>query len=227
MTVGKKSRKEPLNTLAVHDALDGASRFVAAFSGTSAIELAVYNDQLRFKYVNSAAAAIPGIPAEAFVGNTIRDIIGDAGAEPEARLRQLLVGDETPALEISAMLPMRSEPGYWIQKSFPIKGRSGSVIQIASLAVEVTANRKLEACFRKLAGERVWGNEEHQRLARDLRESINEYHAALGTSLDRLRQCTEDPDSISNVFAHSMDSLDEHRRKVAYAVSRCFPNDQH
>jgi PAS domain-containing protein len=70
---------------------DFDTQLLAAFSKTSAIELAVYDSQLRFRAVNNAAAAITGIPAEAYVDNTMRDIIGDAGVEPEARLRQLWV----------------------------------------------------------------------------------------------------------------------------------------
>ena len=36
------------------------------------ISLAVYDNQLRFRAVNNALAALSGVPAEAFVGNTIR-----------------------------------------------------------------------------------------------------------------------------------------------------------
>ena len=50
-------------------------------------------------------------------------------------------------------MPQRTELGYWIQKIFPIEGQSGKVRQIAWLAVEVIAQRKLEERFRKLGGE--------------------------------------------------------------------------
>jgi PAS domain S-box-containing protein len=214
------------NSLGAREAPDESARVLTAFSQTSAIELAVYDNQLRFRAVNHAAALITGTPAEAFVGNTIRDIIGDAAPEPEARLRRVLIAGETPPVEVTAMLPQRTELGYWIQKIFPIEGQSGKVTQIACLAIEVTAHRKLEERFRKLTGEPLWRNEEYQRLARDLHDSINGYHVALGMNLDRLSRCTKDPERIPQLLAQAMEFLDEHMRRLAAAVARCFALDQ-
>lgn len=48
----------------------------------------------RFRFVNSAVGTMhENVPADAFVGSTIRDIIGDFATEPKARLRRVeLVG---------------------------------------------------------------------------------------------------------------------------------------
>jgi len=221
-----KRKDEPLdNGHRLGDFKDFDAQLLAAFSKTSAIEVAIYDSQLRFLAVNKAASAVPGIPPEAFVGRTIRDIIGDAAAEPEARLRRALVADEIPAAEITSVLPTRGELGYWILKSVPIRCQSGRVGQMVSLAVEVTAQRKLEKHFRKLGGELLWRKEQYQWLARDLHDSINEYHAALGMSLDRLGGCTRNPEKIPELLAQS-DFLDGHMRKLASAVARCFPIDR-
>jgi PAS domain S-box-containing protein len=201
-------------------------QLLAAFPKTSAIELAVYDSRLRFLAVNNAAAAITGTPVEAFVGNTTRDIIGDAAAEPETCLRRALVADETPAVESTAVLPTRGELGYWIHKIVPIRSQSGRVARIASLAAEVTAQRKLEKNFHKLGGEPLWRNSEYQRLARELHDSINQYHAALGMSLDRLSRCRSDPERIPGLLSQSMNLLDEPMQKLASAIARCFPIDQ-
>lgn len=103
-------------------------------------------------------------PADAFVGSTIRDIIGDSATEPKARLRRVEVVGETPAAEITLTLPSRNERGYWIEKNCAIKAASGTVIEIASLAVEVTADRNLEECFRKLDNEVLRKNPNYHRL---------------------------------------------------------------
>jgi signal transduction histidine kinase len=199
----------------------------AAFSKTSAIALAILDDQRRYQFVNNALVAMhDGVPAEAFVGSTLRDIIGDAAPEAEARLQRVSVAGETPFLEVVVKLPARTEPGYWIEKDFPIHGRSGRVIQIASLAVEVTAQRKLENCFRKLGGELLWKNEEYQRLARELHDSIHAYHAALGMNLDNLSRCTRKPEKISELLARPSEFLDEAMRKLTSIVARCFPIHQ-
>jgi signal transduction histidine kinase len=129
------------------------------------------------------------------------------------------------AVEVTVMLPSRTERGYWIEKNFPTFGRSGRVIQTASLAVEVTAQRKLKESFRKFAGELLQRNEEYHRLAQELHESINGYPAALGVTLDRLSRYITDPESIPELLTQSMEFLDVPIRKLASAVARCFPID--
>jgi signal transduction histidine kinase len=124
-------------------------------------------------------------------------------------------------------LPRRTEPGYWIEKNFTIKDGAGRVTQLASISVEVTRQRQLEQGFRKLCGELLWRKEEYQRLARELHVSVDEYHAALGTSLDRLSRSVRDPENLPALLAQSLDFLDEPMRKLTSVVARCFPMEQH
>jgi len=227
MGVDKKAENKALeNRHNLVEALGESVRLVASFSNASAIELAVYDNQLRFLAVNNAASAVGGIPPEAFVGKTSRDIFGDAASGQEARLRRVRVAGETPSIKATAMLPQRTERAYWIQKFFPIRGRSGKVTQLASLSVEVTAYRKLENCFHKLGSQSLSENTEYKRLARELHHSIKKYHVALGLSLDALSRSAGNPDRIPELLAQSMEFLDEHMRKLACAVARCFPTDQ-
>jgi len=228
MGVDKKAENKALeNRHNLVEALGESVRLVASFSNASAIELAVYDNQLRFLAVNNAASAVGGIPPEAFVGKTSRDIFGDAASGQEARLRRVRVAGETPSIKATAMLPQRTERAYWIQKFFPIRGRSGKVTQLASLSVEVTAYRKLENCFHKLGSQSLSENTEYKRLARELHHSIKKYHVALGLSLDALSRSAGNPDRIPELLAQSMEFLDEHMRKLACVVARCFPTDQH
>jgi len=228
MGVDKKAENKALeNRHNLVEALGESVRLVASCSNVSAIELAVYDNQLRFLAVNNAASAVGGIPPEAFVGKTSRDIFGDAASGQEARLRRVRVAGETPSIKATAMLPQRTERAYWIQKFFPIRGRSGKVTQLASLSVEVTAYRKLENCFHKLGSQSLSENTEYKRLARELQHSIKKYHVALGLSLDALSRSAGNPDRIPELLAQSMEFLDEHMRKLACVVARCFPTDQH
>ena len=203
------------------------AQLATAFSKTSEIALAILDDQRRYQFVNNALVAMHNdVPADAFVGSTFRDILRDSAPETEARFQRVSAQGETPPIEVTLKLPSRTELGYWIEKNFAIKRKSGRVIQIASLAVEVTAQRKLEERFRKLGNELLWRNQEYQRLARDLHDSISAYHAALGMSLDRLSRCTKDPENIPELLTQSMEFLDEPLRKLAHAVTRCFPVGQ-
>jgi PAS domain-containing protein len=227
MGIDKKAENKALeNRHNLVEALSESARLVASFSNASAIELALYDSQVRFMAVNNAASATGGIPPEAFVGKTSRDIFGDAASGQEARLRRVWVAGETPSMKVTAMLPQRSERGYWIQKIFPIRGRSGNVTQLAALSVEVTAYKKLENCFHKLGSQSLWENTAYKRLAGEFHHSINKYHVALALSLDALSRSAGHPERIPELLAQSMEFLDEHMRKLACAVARCLPTDQ-
>jgi len=194
----------------------------------SAIGFAIFNDQRRFLMANSAVVAMHnGIPAEAFAGSTIRDIVGDEASGPEARLDRLSVSGETPAIEVSIKLPLRAELAYFIEKNFVISRKSGKVVQIASLALEVTANRKLENLFQKLASKRLSAKEENERLARALRQSINEYHAALAANFDSFRDYESEPEKIPELLAQSVEFVDTPLRKLAEVTARCFGVQRH
>jgi hypothetical protein len=131
------------------------------------------------------------------------DIIGDAAGEHQARLRRVLTAKETPAVEITALLPTRTEFGFWIHKIFPVRGRSGKITQIGSLAVEVTDSRKLEDRFRRLAAQPLWSEKDYQGLSKELHDSINAYHRSIAMNLNRLSQQVDEPERIPDVVAHS------------------------
>jgi signal transduction histidine kinase len=142
-------------------------------------------------------------------------------------LRRALAAGETVPVEVRTKLPTRTDPGYFIVKNFTIKSWSGRVTQIASLAVEVTAERNLEQRFREIGGEQLLRNEQYQRLARELHDAIDGYHAALGIDLDRLSHRASEPERIPELLDQSTEFLDDRMRKLASAIARCFPTDQH
>lgn len=146
-----------------------------------------------------------GVPAEAHIGMSLRDITGDETPHAEALLRPVLDTGQTHWLEVGRMLPGRTELGYWIANYFPLQSRAGRVEQVGTLCVEVTEQRELEEHFRKLGNELLWKKEEYHRLSRELHESINEYHAALGMRLDRLSRCTSNPERIPELLGRSME----------------------
>jgi PAS domain S-box-containing protein len=222
------------NHFTAFEDLAQSERLLAAFSAASVIGLAVCDDQLRFQGVNDALAAMNGITAEAHAGNTVRDILKNAAAQPEPALRQVLVSGEAVCFELTATLPTRTGAGYWIENYFPIKGRAGRVNQVATITVEVTAQRRLEKSFRRLTGELLWtGNREYRSLAGALHDSINAYHAVITTSLARLTTSLVslsehgwEPDSSAEILAQTVEWLD-HRivnmRTIVSDVARRFP----
>ena len=109
--------------------------------------------------------------------------------------------------------------------NFPIRDGADRVKQIGILVVEVTAQRKLEEYLCKLVGTlHCRKPAELVSYARELQESIKQYHAALAVGLDVLRRKKES----SELMAQSVQELDRKilamRKLVSDAVSR-FPID--
>ena len=92
--------------------------------------------------------------------------------------------------------------------------------------MRVTAQRNLEQRFRELGGELLLMNEEYQRLARELHDAVDGYHATLGMNLDRLSHYASDPEKIPELLEQSAEFLDDRMRKLASAIARCFPQEQ-
>src|SRR3984893_17899643 len=89
--IGQRKENEPLDNghpLGVLNHLAQSAQLLAAFSRTSAIGLAIIDNQIRFRSVNNALAVRRGVPVEAHSGNRPRDIFGIVAAKSEAALRQ-------------------------------------------------------------------------------------------------------------------------------------------
>jgi transcriptional regulator with PAS, ATPase and Fis domain len=216
------SEREPIEEL---------QGLLAAFSDTSAIGFAVVNDQLRYLAINRALAAMNGVPAVAHLGKTIRDILGDVATEIENTCRTVFgTGRAVLQAEPKATLPTRTAAGYWIRNCYPIHDRAGKVKQVVALVVEVTAQRKLDEAIGELTGKSLHKHtKEHCWLARELHDSINQYHAALATSLDCLLQRTEKPEIGIASLAQSVESLNQRivaMQNLVSDVASIFTSDR-
>jgi hypothetical protein len=81
------------------------------------------------------------------------------------------------------------------------------VQQVGTLIVEVTAQRKLEEFFLEPASKLPrTKTKENWWLLRELHNSVNQYHATLATSLDRLIQ---QPEKGTEQYAQSVELLNQ------------------
>ena len=202
-----------------------AKRLCTAFSHASVIGFAVFDKQLRYLSINDALASINGIPAAAHVGNTIREIFGNEVARQiEPRAERLLATGNSSCFEITAILPTRSEAGSWIDHYFPIKGASGRVNRIGLVVVEVTQQRKLAAFVNQLTCDlRRTNTKDGWWLARELHNSVDQYHVALGIVIENLMRL---PEKSPELLGTAVDSLDQRilaMRKLVTAVASNLP----
>lgn len=129
-----------------------------------------------------------GVPARDHIGKTIRDILGDFTDVVEPVFRQVfLTGRPILNHVVSGVLPTRRETGHWIENYFPIWGRTGTIQQVGAVVVEITKERMLEQSLRDLNRRLMRARDEEQkRIARELHDSLNQYHTALKLNLGLL-----------------------------------------
>ena len=117
----------------------------------SKIGMAIYDEGFHYVGVNSAIAAMNGVPQEKHLGQTAPDVIGRSSRIIQPKIdRVFMTGQPVYHHEFSAKLPMRTGIGYWVQDYFPISDGGNGVSHVGIFAVEVTEQRRLEVMIRHL-----------------------------------------------------------------------------
>jgi PAS domain S-box-containing protein len=117
---------------------------------TAPIGLAMIDRQFRYVRVNRWLAQINGIPVEAHIGRTFRQIIPGIADQAEAVARQVFeTGQPLLDVEIAGEIP--ALPGVtriWRESWHPIKDARGEIFAISVTAEEVTEHKQAEAALR-------------------------------------------------------------------------------
>ncbi len=131
------------------EALLESEEFLGAYFNASRVGFCILDTDFRYLAINHTLAEMNGIPAEAHLGKSVREMLGDFAELIEPHFRRVLETQQPILdLEISSKLHNRTEPGHWIEHYIPIKDTTGKVMQIGVVAVEVTEQRKLEESLR-------------------------------------------------------------------------------
>jgi formate hydrogenlyase transcriptional activator len=129
-------------------ALVESEQLLAAHFKASKVGLCILSADLRYLAINPTHAAFHDIPAEAHLGKSIHEVLGDLAGLVEPHFRRVLAEGQILKQEISAVLPGRAEPGHWIEHFIPIKDAAGKVTQIGVVVIEITEQKKLEESLR-------------------------------------------------------------------------------
>jgi hypothetical protein len=131
--------------IAAGEALQESMRLFDGFFACFGHQLRHRRRSASLPAVNHAAARMCGMPAEAFVDNTVLDLLGDGVERADLAMRRVLATGQ-PVLDLEAVgqLPTRTELGYWIVNYFPTKTRTGKVMQVNAVSIKVTKQGKLE-----------------------------------------------------------------------------------
>jgi formate hydrogenlyase transcriptional activator len=134
------------------EALTEPEKLVAAYFGSSHVGLAILDPQFRYLALNNALAEINGVPAHAHLGRTTREILGGLSDTVEAEMQRAISTREPVSLEVSAVLPSRTEVGHWMVHYVPISDGAGAVTRVGAVVVEITAQKKLEQSLQQRDG---------------------------------------------------------------------------
>ena len=138
--------REPAETLLASEQL------LAAYFNASKVNLCILDSDFRYLAINRNLAEMNGIPAEAHLGKSVREVLGDFAELVEPLFNRVLQTEQPVLnLEISCILPTRSEAGHWVAHYIPIKDATGNATQIGVIAVEITEQKKLEESLRSVS----------------------------------------------------------------------------
>ncbi len=130
-------------------ALIESEQLLATYFSASKVGFCILDTDFRYLAINHTLAEMNGLPAEAHLGKSVREILGDFAELIEPQFRRVLETQQPILnLEISSTLPTRTEPGHWLEHYVPIKDATGEVKQIGVVAVEITEQKKLEESLR-------------------------------------------------------------------------------
>ncbi|MEG4805032.1 PAS domain S-box protein [Microcoleus sp. ARI1-B5] len=113
---------------------------------TTPVGLAVLDTDLRFVRLNQRLAQINGLPVEAHIGRTVREIVPDLADTAETLFRRILeTGESVRNFEISG--ETASQPGVvrtWSENWSPLKDAGGEIVGINVVVAEITDGKKAE-----------------------------------------------------------------------------------
>jgi len=126
-----------------------SEQLLSTYFKASRVGLCILDTDFRYLAINDTLAEMNGAPAIAHLGKTIRETLGDLAELVEPQLQSVLAsGQPILDIELSFVMPNSTEPRHWTKHVIPIKDETGKVIQIGSVVVENTEQKKLEESLR-------------------------------------------------------------------------------
>jgi hypothetical protein len=95
------------------------------FFATSRVGFGICDTQLRYQAINTALAKTNRRPAEAHLGSTVRDVMGELATEVEPAFERVLDSQKPVLKEISGKIPTRGGDSSLDRQLFPGQGRDG------------------------------------------------------------------------------------------------------
>ena len=113
---------------------------------TAPIGIALVDRDLRFLRINEKLAEIDGVPVDAHIGHTLRDVVPGVADTIEPLYRRVIeTGKPVTSFEIHGTTP--AQPGVerdWLVDYYPLNAPDGSVQAVGAIVVEITERKRAE-----------------------------------------------------------------------------------
>jgi PAS domain S-box-containing protein len=117
---------------------------------TAPIGLALVDRDLRFLRINEKLAEIDGVPIDAYIGRTLREVVPSVADTVEPLYRRVIeTGGPVLRIEIHGTTP--AQPCIerdWLADYYPLKEPDGSVQAVGAIVVDITERKRAEEKFR-------------------------------------------------------------------------------
>ncbi len=148
---GSKQTSNP-GSFALPETLSEWEQLLRSHTDSSKVGLCVLDTDFRYLGINNSMAEMNGVPSQAHLGKSVREILGDVAELVEPQIARVIATRRAVLnQEVRAKLPNRTEHGHWIEHWVPIKDSTGRVTHIGIVAVEITERRKLEELFHSVS----------------------------------------------------------------------------
>ena len=120
---------------------------------TAPVGFAFMDQDLRYRQINPALAAINGLPAAAHLGRALHEVIPSLAPRLEPLHRQVLqTGEPIVNVEIYGQKPaVPVEQGSWLVSYYPVRARDGRALGIGVAVIDVTERQRAEEARAHLA----------------------------------------------------------------------------
>jgi PAS domain S-box-containing protein len=148
---------------------------------TAPVGMAFFDASLRFTRINQALADINGLPVEAHLGRTLREVLPAIAPMLEPLFQRALAGESLLGQEVSAPHPARpGEQGHWLVSHYPVRDGGGRIFMAGTVVVDISERKRAEEELRRTAQfrERFIGIVSH-----DLRTPLTAISAGAGLLL--------------------------------------------
>ncbi|MGE4049403.1 MAG: PAS domain-containing protein, partial [Acetobacteraceae bacterium] len=127
-------------------ALRNSEMLLRATLDSAPVGVSIIDRDLRFIHVNRHLAEADGVPADAYPGRTVQDVLGELG-ERLAPIYERVLETGTSVENLSIAGVLRDTPDTkreWLASYHPVRTSEGEVVALNAVVAEITGQRETE-----------------------------------------------------------------------------------